>query len=156
MRYTVKEKVLKGMGYTFQLLFAGNYVSYRKKVGENLTIWLWKMGKTLEVNDWYGCTERVVNFYRMHRMHKPKDKTHLIYDEIHNEVYKDDYFVMYLNRETGRVTLFNFEREGFKCIESKNDKLFRKIMDSRKGYDRLTLHRKSMDMLLEEIKLITI
>lgn len=52
------------MGYTHQKLFANNYICYHKKMPNrgDFTIWCWKAGHEIEVNDFGGYTKKVVEF----------------------------------------------------------------------------------------------
>lgn len=55
--YTGDFKLLKAMGYTFQKLFAANYICYHRD-----GIWIWRKGKDVEIGDLYGNSYLILQY----------------------------------------------------------------------------------------------
>ena len=88
MKYKIKERDFKGLGYQFTKLYANNYKCYHKNFGA-YNIWCFVKGKQIEVNDYYHQTEIVIDYFN-----KNKD----------NHINKNAGNVrFYLNRRTGQT-----------------------------------------------------
>ena len=89
MRYTIKERELKGLGYVFN---NHDYKSYHLVIKEyKYIIWLFVAQKHFYVNDWYQHTYNIIEFYKANR---------------DVEVFlKEDYVGIGLHRETGNIIL---------------------------------------------------
>ncbi len=144
MQFTTPVKELKPRGYTFQKLYASDYITYRKEFGEytSYTIWLWKKGRELEINSWYGYTENIVNFYRDNlEAYKEKNKT---------MTKPLDYMVLELHRDTGEVRLRNTDR--YIDVKFGNDE------DAKQEYSRwreVFLDFDLFDQVIKEVKYLT-
>ena len=66
MHFTIPAAELKQQGYTFQKLFARNYICYHKELGAEFSIWCWKARHEIEVGDFGGHSKAVVEFLMKH------------------------------------------------------------------------------------------
>lgn len=58
IKFIGRKSDLKGMGYTFQKLFAMNYNCWHKSIDEysEQAVWIWDKGKQVEIMDLYGIS----------------------------------------------------------------------------------------------------
>ncbi len=92
MNYTINESEFKPLGYTFQKLYAMEYKTYRKEVNSCYTIWCWVKGKAIEINDFYGNTEKVIDYF-LNNQDKAK----------YSKTFDYEYMPIYLNHKTGEI-----------------------------------------------------
>lgn len=143
LQYTIQEKELKGMGYIFQKLYAADYKTYRLEVEKwSYTIWLWVSGKSIEVNDWYSFTHKVLEFYKANR-----DSEKFL---------NKDYIKIALNRETGDIILntrYDEIDEIFNMADKSNIKELSNALIAK--YDNLHeifINKEKMDKVISEIE----
>jgi hypothetical protein len=135
MKYTIKEREFKGLGYTFQKLYARDYKCYWKSF-DGISIWCWVKGKEIQVSDWYEHTEMIINFLR-----ETKGKE------------DSPYFKFLLNRDTKEV--FSFWPM-FKDVLGKFDNDPIKALDHLSDiYEVKHLHKSTIEDLLKEIEKIS-
>jgi len=143
--YTIPNSELKKRGYTFQKLYANNYVTYRKKIQEHgYTVWCWSKGKTIEVDDWHDFTGGIIKFF--------KDN----YDswKIENEKLPrpSEYMVLYLNRNDGDILLKD-KKEYY--LSMKDDATFDAYLKKYENYSEVVLPLDITFELIEEINFLT-
>ncbi len=140
-QYTIAEKELKGMGYIFQKLYAADYKTYRLEIEKwSYTIWLFVMGKSIEVNDWYSNTYNVLEFYKANRDDKNfSDK---------------EYIRIYLNRKTGDVTINTRWEEIEEAMSNKDIDAMKALITKYKDmndFSEYYLYKEKMDRLIIEV-----
>jgi hypothetical protein len=60
--YSIPEKEFKLHGYELKKLYARNYKVYHKKI-DQIDIWCWVAGKTIEIKDFYQNSIYILNYY---------------------------------------------------------------------------------------------
>lgn len=63
MRYLIKERNFKRLGFSFEKLHAANYRAYRKVV-DGFHILCWVKGKEIQVDGTHGFVNEVFNFFK--------------------------------------------------------------------------------------------
>jgi hypothetical protein len=162
LHWKIPKAQLKSLGYKFQKLYAMNYQTYRKVVRTEddpyggFTIWLWVSERLVEIEDWYGFTNSILEFYKANK--------HLANSR--------GYLKIQLNQQTGFVQLFEdcvFDMETFYTDEQGNTRLlcqsenyFEKEMDKwyekypAKFWREILLPVELMELLLQELALIEV
>lgn len=92
MNYSISESKFKTLGYTFQKLYAMEYKTYRKEVNKCYTIWCWVKGKKIEINDFFGYTENVIDYF-LNNQDKKK----------YSKIFEYYYMSLFLNCKTGEI-----------------------------------------------------
>lgn len=141
LTYKIKESKLKGMGYTFQKLYARNYKTYRKIVGDN-TLWLWSKGKTIELDDLYHLTGEVINFVK---------------ENINNYFYQEkEYIKISINTSTNEIKIVPLLQKVFKDnpLISKEEQwsLFEHQLNEEQEIKYKVFYKKSFQEVLQEIE----
>lgn len=139
LQYTIKEKELKPMGYIYQKLYADDRKSYRLEIEKwSYTIWLWVIGKSIQVNDWYDNTHAIIVFYNGNR---------------NNEIFLDkDYVDIALNRNTSEI-IINTCWEELNVIMTTNDaEGFKVLKEKYKDTDEIRLYKDKMDRVVIELE----
>ncbi len=126
------------MGYIFQKLFGDDRKSYRLEIEKyHYTIWLWVIGKTIHVNDWYDHTYDVIEFYKAN-----KD----------DSIFSDkNYIRIALNRQTGEVFLNNRWEEFDRLMKSSDENVL-KLKDKYKDTSEIYLYKDKMDKVIIELE----
>ena len=145
MKFTAPIKELKPRGYTFQKLYAADYVTYRKEFGKHgsYKIWLWKKGRQLEINDWYGSTGDVIECYKNNIEQWKIDNSKLSVPM--------SGMSLNLNNKTGEVTLRDME-EYLKMFMSKDEKIVKEWYDT---YREVIIHIDLFEEVLKEVEYLT-
>lgn len=146
LRYTIKEKSLKDLGYTFQKLYARNYKTYRKEFKNNRTIWLWVKDKRLEVDDWFDHTGNILQFYKDH-INSPE------FNRINPTGKASEYAKIRLNTKTGEIIHFNYE-EYYEVLMSNLD-IFDDYDKKYEDFREIVFYKPFMPTLLAEIDFLT-
>jgi len=99
MKYTIKEREFKLIGFEFLKLYANNYKCYHKEINY-FDIWCWVKGKDVEIDDWYGLTGTIVDFFNTN-LDNPRVLKHHKADKF----FKTDchWMVFYIDRKTGEI-----------------------------------------------------
>lgn len=145
MEFTTPIKELIPRGYTFQKLYAADYKTYRKEIGEynEYVIWLWQKDRQLEINDWYNRTGNVIKCYKDNLEQWKIDNAKLPRPR--------SCMSLNLNNQTGEVTLRNM-KEYYEMVMSKDDKLQNKWY---KTYREVVLHIELFDEVIKEVNFLT-
>jgi hypothetical protein len=93
---------MKPNGYRHARLYGHNYRVYIKEIG-SYTVRCWVKDRSLEIEDWYGYTENVVEWY------------------IENRKTSRDYEVLALNIETGSVEIEKLSWEDRMDVEKRKE-----------------------------------
>ena len=144
MKYNIAESKLKNLGYTFQKLYAANYKTYRKEIN-GYKLWLWSKNKQIEINDWYGHTEAILNFYKANI----NDPGFDIYSKLKESL--RGYIVVQMNPKNGFVQLRDQETY-FKALMSHDWDEWDEKYDG--WYNEIVLSRDGMNAIINEIKIL--
>lgn len=151
--FNINVSKLKGMGYTFQKLYAADYKTYRKKIGD-YTIWLWVKGRLIEVDDWHQHTNSIIEFYKNNLekhisdnkdLPKPSDFMRLrIHEETSEVIFKDmqEYYQHLM--DFGKKTS---EKDKIKTIEDYETKY--------ENYRNVVIYIPKFQTIINEIDLLT-
>ncbi len=171
MKFTVSRKELKPRGYKYYYKYDALY--HRCLVGEydNITsIWLFVSGSTIHLNDWYGMSGPIVEFFKQHRNDKvviPKYSPSLldIRGQFVKSMINDGFQPLYtpeealhisVNGETGEIAMYDYEERLRSSIdlllhkETRGDFAKHKIKRKMPWRD-LYLEFDKMDVLIEEL-----
>lgn len=145
MKFTTPIKELKPRGYTFQKLYASEYITYRKEFGEHndYQILLWKKDSQLEIDDWFGSTENIINCYKDNLEQWKIDNAKLPRPR--------SCMTLNLNRKTGVATLRDM-KEYYGMIMSDDAKIQEKWYDT---YREVVLHIELFDEVIKEVEYLT-
>lgn len=135
LKFNIDTKKLKGMGYTFQKLYARNYKTYSKKVG-CYKVWIWVKDKSIEVTQFQYNDKNIIAFYEANANSPLFNEISVVFKEPKN------YIVVLSNGETGEVKLKDYSKKALELLQE--DHLWSEII----------LHKEDMDMLLQEIKML--
>jgi hypothetical protein len=128
--YLVKEKELSDHGYDFRKLFASNYKVYFKEIN-NIGIWCWVKGKTIEIKDYYDNTINIINYY----IENINNKEKLIISQRDHSSYLN----IKVNSKTGEIISFKdvIKKEDFLNSEYMIDEDWRTVIMTRDTWDAI-------------------
>ncbi len=148
LKFTIDIKKLKGLGYTFQKLYARNYKTYRKDIGKGgRTIWLWVLERRIEIDDWFSDTGAILEFYK-------KNRNHPEFDRLNKAGEKWNYYKIRLCNSTGEIIEYD-NKEYYQELSSKDDKSIEKYFEKYKDYREIVFYKPTMEFLLKEIEVLT-
>ncbi len=134
MKFTIEITELKKRGYTFQKLYASNYKSYRKKIGD-YKIWLWVIERELEIDDWHQHTDNIIKFFKKH------DKKRAIL------IGMGKYMQLKVNRKTSEVLLKEPD-----ALEYTNYEAYIKKWED---WTNVVIHIESFREVVKEVNILT-
>jgi len=154
LKFTIEVSKLKEMGYTFQKLYAANYKTYRKKIGDH-TIWLWEKGRTLEINDWHQHTGNIIEFYKNNLEKHIFDNKDLPKPSPYMKlrVKEDTSEVIFKDMDEYYQSLSDFTKEKDK---EKQKKLIEDYETKYDDYRNVVLYIPSFQAILDEVKVLTV
>lgn len=144
LHYTIKEGELKSMGYTFQKLYAANYITYRKKIGD-YAIWLWSKGKTVEIDDWHQHTINILNFYKENLQS---------YTESESKMPKPSEYMVLKIKEDDSTVILKDKREYYDII-GKSDAEQNAYFKKYENYREVVIYMPNFQAILDEIEILT-
>lgn len=85
MYFTGDFKELKGMGYSFHKMYAGNHICYRKE-----DVRIWKKGKDVEMDHFYDHSDKVLQYLIDNNFTVPNQFNIIIFNQKTNQIEEYD------------------------------------------------------------------
>ncbi len=141
LRYTIKAKEFKKMGYEFLSHDGNRYILEIEKWV--CTIWIFVAGKTVHVNDWYDRTYDIIEFYKANKNDKRflnEDSIRIMFDYVSGDIIIN---TKYEEIDNAMKKFFGQGR-ALKDLIKKYEKY--------KRYREVDLNKKNMNKLIKELE----
>lgn len=145
LKYTLSDKELKNRGYTFQKLYAANYITHRKDIPDETgyTVWCWSKGKNIEVEDWYDSTGNILKFFKDNY-----DEWKEFNDKLPRP---SEYMKLRKHKKTHDIISIDLKEYYSSMVSNtKQDEYLEKYKD----YSKITLYVEDTFKLIEEIEIL--